>query len=53
MKANKDIYADKCKEELALKEKIKNILLNKKTVGSAANEIIYLLHDEVRKANVK
>lgn len=49
MRAHKDTYANQCKEDMQLKSRIRDILLNKTKIGAITNEIFYLIQDEIQK----
>ena len=48
---NKNRYANESQEWTILREKIKDILLNNKTIGRAVNHLMYLVQDEMNKNN--
>jgi len=50
-KMNKNRYANESQEWTILREKIKDILLNNKTIGRAVNHLMYLVQDEMNKNN--
>lgn len=50
MKTNKNKYAAQSEEWIKLRSRIKDILLKKRTIGLAINELMYLIQDEVVKA---
>lgn len=47
---NKNKYAIQSEEWIKLRSRIQDILLNKRTVGLAVTEIMYLIQDEIVKA---
>lgn len=49
MRSNKEVYVTKSKELLDLKKRIVDLLLTKRTAGVLANEITYILYDEIDK----
>ncbi len=53
MKINKNKDANKSQEYLDIKNKVKKILHNIGTIEQVANELMYLIADEIRKDRVK
>lgn len=50
MKINKNKYIGQTEEWIQLRSKVTEILLNKRTIGLAAQAIMYLLQDEIVKS---
>ena len=53
MKINKNKDAAKSPEYIARKNKIREILLNIRTIGSVTRDLIYLIEDEIKKDRIK
>jgi hypothetical protein len=49
MKLNKNKYVTESNEWVQLRSRIKDILLNKRTVGLAVPAIMYIIQDEIVK----
>jgi len=50
MKINKNKYAVESNEWIQLRGRIKEILMNKRTIGLATQALMYLIQDEIVKS---
>lgn len=50
MKINKNKYAAQGEDWIQLRSRIKDILLNKRSIGTATQALMYLIQDEIVKS---